>query len=128
MWRKLKIAALKWFYRLLIVKISFVDKNHLPSYDKFKVFCSMPLQTNRGQFTFVFKEDRRSRVRVNVVAPSLLSSYFVELICPETLVVDSNVFKDTVIVVVKIKTAKTINYEALAELLLDLYISRFTSR
>lgn len=126
MWRRIKQWLLKKLYRLLIVKVSFVQKTDLRHYEKFKVFCELPLHTNKGVFTFVFKEDRRKRPRVKVVALSLLSSYFVELICPYGVDQD-NVFTDKVIVVVKIRGAGELNYEALASVLLDLYIDNFTT-
>ncbi len=126
MWRRIKQWLLKKLYRLLIVKVSFVQKTDLRYYEKFKVFCELPLHTNKGVFTFVFKEDRRKRPRVKVVVPSLLSSYFVELICPYG-VDRGNVFTDKVIVVVKIRGAGELNYEALASVLLDLYIDNFST-
>lgn len=126
MWRRIKQWLLKKLYRLLIVKVSFVQKTDLRHYEKFKVFCELPLHTNKGVFTFVFKEDRCKRSRVKVVVPSLLSSYFVEFICPYGVDQD-NVFTDKVIVVVKIRGAGELNYEALASVLLDLYIDNFTT-
>lgn len=126
MWRRIKQWLLKKLYRLLIVKVSFVQKTDLRYYEKFKVFCELPLHTNKGVFTFVFKEDRRKRPRVKVVPPSLLSSYFVELICPYGVDQD-NVFTDKVIVVVKIRGVGELNYEALASVLLDLYIDNFST-
>lgn len=126
MWRRIKQWLLKKLYRLLIVKVSFVQKTDLRYYEKFKVFCELPLHTNKGVFTFVFKEDIRKRPRVKVVVPSLLSSYFVELICPYGVDQD-NVFTDKVIVVVKIRGVGELNYEALASVLLDLYIDNFST-
>ena len=125
MWRRIKQCLLKKLYRLLIVKVSFVQKTDLKYYERFKVFCELPLHTNKGVFTFVFKEDRRKRARVKVVVPSLLSSYFVELICPYGVDQD-NAFTDKVIVVVKIRGCSELNYEALASVLLDLYIDNFS--
>ena len=125
MWRRIKQYLLKKLYRLLIVKVSFVQKHDLKYYERFKVFCELPLHTNKGVFTFVFKEDRCKKARVKVVVPSLLSSYFVELICPYGVDQD-NVFTDKVIVVVKIRGWTELNYEALASVLLDLYIDTFS--
>lgn len=125
MWRRLKLFILKKFYRLLIVKISFVDKANLAKYEKFKTFCILSLQSTRGTFTFIFKEDRRSRIRGFATPQTMLSSYFVELVPPEELDNYQNVFKDKVAVVIKINF-DIINYEALAGLLLDLYIDTFS--
>lgn len=124
MWRRFKQLIIKKLYRVLIIKVSFVQKQDLKHYEKFKVFCELPMHTNKGKFTFVFKEDRRKRPRVTVAVPSLLSSYFVELICPEGVDQD-NVFTDKVVVVVKIRGWFELNYEALASVLLDLYIDKF---
>ena len=126
MWRRIKQYLLKKIYRLLIVRVSFVHKSDLRYYERLKVFCQLPLYTNKGIFTFVFKEDRRKRPRVKVAAPSLLSSYFVELICPYGVDQD-NVFTNKVIVVVKMRGYGELNYEALASVLLDLYIDNFSS-
>lgn len=125
---KLKIYFFKKLYKLLIIKTSFVDSPDLQTYKKFKIFCTLPLCTNKGIFTFIFKEDRRSRIRTKAVSPLVLSSYFVELKCPEGLMIDNNIFTDKVIVVVKIRTFMKLNYEALASLLLDLYIEKFTPK
>lgn len=125
MWRRFKQLIIKKLYRTLIIKVSFVQKQDFKHYEKFKVFCELPMHTNKGEFNFVFKEDRRKRPRVTVVMPSLLSTYFVELICPEGVDQD-NVFTDKVIAVVKIRGWFELNYEALASVLLDLYIDTFT--
>lgn len=110
----------------MIVKITFVDKTQLAHYDKFKTFCTLSLQSNKGDFTFIFKEDRRSKVRENAIPQAMPCSYFVELVSPDELDNSYNIFKDKIAVVIKIKLTK-VNYEALASVLLDLYIDTFSS-
>lgn len=127
MWRKLWLFILKKFYRLLIVKISFVEKLKLAKYEYFKTFCTLTVSSDKGDFTFVFKEDRRRKVRNRLMPKSIMSSYFVELVPPAQLVNPSNAFKDKIAVVIKIRI-NAINYEALAGLLLDLYIDTYNER
>lgn len=125
MFEKLKIYALKKFYRFLIVKIDLVDKTKIQHYEHFKTFCSMTLGSNKGVFTFVFKEDRRHSHESDSLNFIGLSSYFVELIPPDGVVDNNDTFKGKVAVVVKLRVS-SINYKALASLLLDLYIDCFT--
>lgn len=121
----LMLAVLKWVYSKFIVKIEIIDKDRIPDYQVYKIFCSLDVDSNKGVFRFTFKEDRRgtyydtiNRDRISV------SSYFVELIPPEGVVDVNSVFKDKIAVVVKIKMAD-VNYKALSSLLLDLYIDCF---
>lgn len=125
MWGRFKLFILKNLYRLLIIKISFVDKHNLLYYDKFRTFCQLSVASNKGDFIFIFKEDRRRYVRERAVPKILSSSYFVELVSPTELDNGHNVFKDKVAVVIKIRIG-VVNYEALAKLLLDLYIDTFS--
>lgn len=125
MLEQLKLYLLKKFYRLLIVKIDLVDKTKIARYDHYKTFSTLNIGSNKGLFTFVFKEDRRhthDAIGADFIG---LSSYFVELIPPEGVIDENDTFKDKIAVVVKLRISQ-INYKALASLLLDLYIDCFT--
>ena len=127
MWRRVHLYLLKQLYRRLIVKISMVEKKNLARYNSFRVFHELKLQTNRGVFTFIFKEDRRHQVRGGYGSRFILASYFVELLCPEPYHKTDNVFNDKIAVVVKVKL-RGVNYEAIASLLFDLYVDHFSQR
>lgn len=125
MLERLKLYLLKKFYRLLIVKIDLVDKTKIARYDQYKTFSTLKIGSNKGIFTFVFKEDRRHSHDPTGTDFIGLSSYFVELIHPDGVVDENDTFKNKIAVVVKLRISK-INYQALASLLLDLYINHFT--
>lgn len=123
-WEKLKKRALKRLYKFLVVKVDILDKLQLHHYNKYPTFAVTNIQTNKGVFTFVFKEDRRKRVREKDLSNFGVMSYFVELIAPPELANPDNPLHDKVIVVIKVSVNAT-NYEVLAELLLDLYLDYF---
>lgn len=127
MFESLKIYTLKRFYRYLIVKIDLVDKVKIHRYDSHEPFCTMVLQSNKGPFEFIFREDRRAPGKLRRVEFIGLSSYFVELTHPPGVEDKEAIFKDKIAVVVKLRV-NTVNYKALASLLLDLYIDHFTLR
>lgn len=123
-WQHLKKLFLKKLYRLLVVKTHVIDKDKLYHYSRYPTFAHVKLQSNKGEFTFVFKEDRRKRVREKDLRSLSLTSYFVELEAPPVLADHTNPLHQKVIVVIKIGIS-TVNYEALGELLLDLYLDHF---
>lgn len=123
MWKRVKLRILKAIYRCLIVNVTFMDKASLPLYYRVKEFCTLELPSNKGVFTFVFKEDRRSLFKKGNKRRFLLSSYFVELILPEALKDNPTKLANQVAIIVKFKCL-SINYEALAHILLDKYISK----
>lgn len=128
MLEKLKLYVLKVFYRFLIVKIDLVDKVTINHYDAYKTFSTLNINTNKGSFSFIFKEDRRfvqhQDQHNNFIG---LSSYFIELIPPEGVYDVNNTFKNKVVVMVKLRV-NNVNYRALGNLLLDLYIDCFSIR
>lgn len=126
MLRRLKSYLLRRLYSLLVVKLQPVDKSVLKNYDKFRSFCTIRLFSNKGEFQFVFKEDRRKTVRSNK-SFLLLTSYFVELLSPEEFNHPTNALYDKVIMVITIRLGP-VNYEVMGRLLLDLYIDSFSKK
>lgn len=122
-----KLYFLKKLYRILVVKVYTLDRAILNTYVKFNTFCDLSFNTNLGEFQFSFKEDRRSQVRDAVHFKRMVSSYLVELTPPAELGNSDNPLFNKVIVVVMIHT-RHVNYEALAKVLLDLYIDQFPAR
>lgn len=123
-WTYLKKLILKKVYRFLVVKTQVIDKTGLYHYQRYPTFATINLQSNKGVFTFVFKEDRRKRVRGKDLGSLRLTSYFVELEAPPSLAGINNPLQGKVIVVFKIGIHE-VNYAALGELLLDLYVDCF---
>lgn len=117
---RLTKVILKFLYKLLIFKVTVIDRSNFVSYDKLKTFCEYELMSNMGPMRFIFKEDRRRKRRKldNIL---LLNSFLVELKVPDELVIKRQEINDKVIIVIKLILFK-INYEILSEVLLDLYV------
>ena len=126
MFRRLKSYLLRRLYSLLVIKLQPVDKSVLKNYEKFRSFCTIRLFSTKGEFQFVFKEDRRKTVR-NKKSVFRLTSYFVELLSPEEFNLPTNALYNKVIMVVTIRLGP-VNYEAMGRLLLDLYIDSFSKK
>lgn len=126
MFRRLKSYLLRRLYSLLVIKLQPIDKSALRNYDKFRSFCTVTLFSTKGEFQFVFKEDRRKAIR-NKKSLFLLTSYFVELVSPEEFNLSTNILYNKVIMVITIRLGP-VNYEAMGRLLLDLYIDSFSKK
>lgn len=113
-------AVIKYIYKLLIFKVILIDRTNFISYDKLNTFCEYELISNMGPVKFIFKEDRRKKRRRfdNIF---FITSFLIELKVPEELVIKRQEINDKVIIVIKLIIFK-INYEILAEVLLDLYV------
>lgn len=123
MFERVRLCILKQLYKLLIINVAFIDKATLPAYERFRTFSTLQLDSNKGVFTFVFKEDRRSRLRTGSAFNHLMSSYFVELVVPESLKLDAPKVNNQLAIIVIVKPYK-VNYKALAHILLDHYIEK----
>lgn len=123
MWKQLKLYFLKKLYRVLVVKVYTLDRSVLSAYQKFHTFCNYSFQTNQGCFNFSFKEDRRAKVRDKSRFNRSVTSYLVEF-------EGTPVSGDTVsplyskVIVVVLINIRRVNYEALAKVLLELYIDQ----
>lgn len=126
MFKQIKLFLLQKLYRILVFKVYTVDRSVMPFYHKYFTFCDLPLRTNQGLFNFSFKEDRRSRSRdVVPMFNRRVITYLVELQVPDIYNHCDNPLHNKVIVVVMIHSRR-VHYEALAKVLLDLYIDQFT--
>lgn len=118
--KKLWIWFLTHVYKLLIVRIQTLDKTKIVYYDRLRTLGVVIIDSNKGPFTFTFREDRRAHLREKQGVIFSISSYFVELQCPSS-VNEDNIFHQKAILVVKLKIRKT-NYDALGKVLLHSYL------
>jgi hypothetical protein len=118
--KQLWIWILTHVYKLSIVRIQTLDKGNIIHYERLRTLGVVTVDSNQGPFTFTFKEDRRSRIREKQGIVLRITSYFVELRCPDS-VPDSNIFHQKAILVVKLKIKRT-NYDALGKVLLKTYL------
>lgn len=110
---------LKYFYRLLILKVIIINKINFVNYNKLKTFCEYELITNMGPIKFIFKEDYRYKKRnINNL---FLNSFLIELKIPDNIIPKRQEINDKIIIVITLIIFK-INYEILSEVLLDVYI------
>ena len=127
MFNRFRVWLLTHIYKLLIVRVQTLDKDKIRGYDRLKTLGVVEVKSDQGPFTFIFKEDRRSQIRERQGLVFRITSYFVELECPEGLVETDNIFHRKAILVVKLKVKRT-NYDALGKTLLETYISQFQAK
>lgn len=127
MFNRFWVWLLTHIYKLLIVRVQTLDKDKIRGYDRLKTLGVVEVKSVQGPFTFIFKEDRRSQIREKQGLVFRITSYFVELECPEGLVETDNIFHRKAILVVKLKVKRT-NYDALGKTLLETYISQFQAK
>jgi len=113
---------LKYLYKLLIFKVIILDKDKFTHYEKLNTFCEYEIESNKGKFVFIFKEDRRKHPRSKMDSILMLNSYLVELKIPPNLELKRTEISDKIIIVIKL-VIFSINYKVLSEILLDLYIN-----
>lgn len=127
MFNRFWVWLLTHIYKLLIVRVQTLDKDKIRGYERLKTLGVVEVKSVQGPFTFIFKEDRRSQIREKQGLVFRITSYFVELECPEGLVETDNIFHRKAILVVKLKVKRT-NYDALGKTLLETYISQFQAK
>lgn len=127
MFNRFWVWLLTHIYKLLIVRVQTLDKDKIRGYERLKTLGVVEVKSVQGPFTFIFKEDRRSQIRERQGLVFRITSYFVELECPEGLVETDNIFHRKAILVVKLKVKRT-NYDALGKTLLETYISQFQTK
>lgn len=120
MLEKVKLYLLKRLYWYLIVNISTTNKAKIRRYDKLRVFGRFAMSTNRGEVSFVFKEEPKAHSR-NTMPIISLTNYYVEFLLPSSAETKDTIFEDRVTVVVKIKLSR-VNYKALGMLMRDIYL------
>lgn len=120
MFSTIRDFLLRIFYRLLIQKTIVLNRSSVIAYDKLHTFCTMNVNTDRGVFTFYFKEDRR-KARRRGDRDHRMINYVIELGIPEGLIPEDKTINNKVVVVVKVNLFK-IDYDVLTKLLTDIYL------
>jgi len=111
----------KQIYKLLIYKIIFLDKKNILYYSRLTPFSTITLNTNKGDFVFSFKQDRRTKKRFK---DSLfrIKTFIIELKLPKDLTCNINNIDEKVLIVVTI-CGDFLDYKLLSEVLLEIYCS-----
>ena len=124
MWKRFKLYLLTKLYRFLVVNVYTVDRDAFCMLHKYTPFCDFGFATNQGYFRFSFKTIDKHLI--NSVTPSgkTVYNYVVELEVPPGLDTKDSPLHNKLIVVLMIHTRKP-NYEAIAKVLLDMYIKQF---
>lgn len=117
MLRKVRKWLLKKLYNLFIYKIIIIDKEVINKV-KTRTFCILKLNSDKGEIVFHFKEDRRRNKNY------FLRTFIVDLELPNELAKKESIINEKVLIVIKIVLGR-IDYEIMAELLLEKYISKF---
>lgn len=120
MFSTIRDFLLRIFYRLLIQKTIVLNRSSVIAYEKLHTFCTMNVNTDKGVFTFYFKEDRR-KARRRGDRDSRMINYVIELGIPEGLIPEDRTINNKVVVVVKVNLFK-IDYDVLTKLLTDIYL------
>lgn len=111
---------LKKAYKFLIFKTVVLDKENACAYKRTIPFCEVSIDTDKGPFTFVFKEDRRKRARAKL-GVFYLNNFVVELIVPDGIISLNHIIENKVVIIVKIMLFK-VDYKLLTEVLTDIYL------
>lgn len=122
MFRRIRKWIHKRIYSFLIYRTIVLDKASVLHYDKLATFCEIEIQSDKGPFKFLFKKDRRSRIRPNKQTPGV-TNYIIELQPPESLQEINNTVNTKLVIVVKIMLFKP-DYTILTELLMDSYLDK----
>ena len=96
-----------------------IDKTNVRRYDELKEFCRVDMNTDKGTFTFIFKEDRRVNSRVAKFPH--ITNYIIELTVPEGLSEVTSTLRKKIVIVVKVML-HNVNYTLLTEVLADMYL------
>ena len=115
---------MKRFYKLFVIRVSILDKADNVWINKLETFANINMHTDKGDFTFIFKSDRRDR-RDGQSNP--IMTYIVELDLPNSITIKDPAITDSFVAVVKVVLFKP-NPEILAQLLMDLYVDAFVKR
>ena len=109
----------KWFYKKLIIKSIIIDRNHIRDKDRLKKFLELELNTNFGKLAVVFTEDRRTS-EFNGTFLNIMNFFvFIENI--DNIDIKKKELIEKGVLIVKLYVFK-INYEWLAEVLLEYYL------
>ena len=103
-------------YSLLIYEILFANKTDLGFLSKLKKFAELKFTSNKGEFLFTFKEDRRHHMEY-------IRRYIVEISVPEEADDTMRALDEKVAIIVTVMIVQ-IDYEILAEVLYDKYLDQ----
>jgi len=117
---KITRAILKVLYKLLILKVILIDRTNRNTNSTLKTFCEYELMSNMGPIRFIFKEDYRKKHHKRN-RHFFLNSFLIELKIPDGVMAKREDVNNKVVVVIKLIVFR-VNYEVLAEVLLDTYI------
>lgn len=116
MLRYLKKMMYRKLYSLLIYEILFANKSDLGFLSKLKKFAELKFTSNKGDFLFTFKEDRRHHMEY-------IRRYIVEICVPEEADATMRALDEKVAIMVTVMIVQ-IDYEILAEVLYERYLDQ----
>lgn len=111
---------LKKLYKFLIFKTIVLDKENVTAYKRMEAFCSVSIDTDKGPFTFLFREDRRKRRRAGMGLIAL-NNFVVELTVPDGIKSLNHIIENKLVMIVKVMLFK-VDYKLLTEVLTDIYL------
>jgi hypothetical protein len=120
MFKNLYIYLMKKLYSLFIVKIVILDRNENKWIDKLELFAKIDVQTDKGDFVFLFKRDRRQSKNNSMP----IKTYITELDIPDTVTLKNTAIADKFVVVIKVALFEVCP-EILSKLLMDIYLTAF---
>jgi hypothetical protein len=120
MFKKIGEFFLKKLYKFLIYKTIVLSKESVIHYKKMDAFCTVSIDTDKGPFIFVFREDRRKQKRSNL-GLVYINNFVVELTVPDGIISVNHVIENKLVMVVKVMLFK-VNYKLLTEVLTDIYL------
>lgn len=103
----------------MIFKTIVIDKANVHHYEKLKEFCKVDMKTDKGTFTFIFKEDRR--VNSRILKFPHITNYIIELTVPDGLNEVTTTLRKKIVIVVSVMFHH-VNYTLLTEVLADMYL------
>lgn len=120
MFKKLCDFLEKRLYKFLIFKTIVLNKDSVIAYKRMEAFCSVSIDTDRGSFTFVFREDRRRAKRAKL-GFLYINNFVVELTVPDGIISINHIIENKLVMIVKIMLFK-VDYKLLTEVLTDIYL------
>jgi len=120
MFKEIYKSIVKYIYKKSIYRAIVIDKANKDYYKTIEPYYSIAVPTNKGDFVFKFKRDRRRSYQRELPG---IHSYITELVPPDNLIPINTTILDKSLVVIKVSFFK-INEEILAELLAEIYVNK----